>query len=67
MHFIRADIYEPINRFAFPECSRRRLYIHGGIEIALGLGLSARTTRQISTLGLTCYLLYAGINAIRNR
>ena len=42
-----------------------RVYIHGGIETALGL--SARQTRPLAIVGTIGYVAYLAGNAARNR
>ena len=44
-----------------------RVYIHGGIETGLGLGLSARQTRPLAIVGTIGYVAYLAGNAARNR
>ena len=45
----------------------QHVYIDGGIETAVGLGLAARQTRKLAIIGLIGYLAYLAGNAVRNR
>ena len=66
-HFVRPELFEPVVKQAFPQDTRQHLYVNGGIETALGLGLVARPTRRIATVGLLGYVVYLVGNAIRAR
>ncbi|WP_099023134.1 hypothetical protein [Mycolicibacterium palauense] len=65
-HFVKPGIYEPLTTAAFPTRTRQYVYINGGIETALGLGLLSRRTRRFSLVGILGYLGYLGANAARN-
>jgi hypothetical protein len=52
---------------AFPRNTRQRVYIHGGIETALGLGQSSTKTRPLAVVGTIGYVAYLAGNAARNR
>ena len=66
-HFTSPQMFEPITKAAFPRNTRQHLYTNGGIETALGLGLSARQSRPLAVVGLIGYLAYLAGNVVRNR
>ncbi|MFG1933182.1 hypothetical protein ACGFK1_21435 [Mycobacterium sp. NPDC048908] len=66
-HFTSPQLFDGITRSAFPRNTRQRVYIHGGVETALGLGLSSARTRRLATAGTIGYLAYLAGNAARNR
>jgi uncharacterized membrane protein len=66
-HFTSPQLFDSITRQAFPRNSRQHLYINGGIETALGLGLSARKTRPLAVVGSIGYLAYLAGNVARSR
>jgi uncharacterized membrane protein len=66
-HFTSPQLFDGITKTAFPRNTRQRVYIHGGVETALGLGLSARQTRPLAAVGTIGYLAYLAGNAARNR
>lgn len=66
-HFTSPQLFESITEPAFPRGTRQHIYTNGGIETALGLGLSARRTRPVAIVGLIGYLAYLAGNAVRNR
>ena len=66
-HFVAPQLYEGLTKSAFPTDTRQHVYIDGGIETAVGLGLAVRKTRKIAVLGLLAYLVYMGVNVARNR
>ena len=66
-HFTSPSLFDGITKQAFPRNSRQHLYINGGIETALGLGLSARQTRRLAVVGTIGYLAYLAGNVARNR
>ncbi|WP_102141198.1 hypothetical protein [Mycobacterium hubeiense] len=66
-HFTSPQMFEPITKPAFPRRTRQHIYTNGGIETALGLGLSARRTRPLAVVGTIGYLAYLAGNAARNR
>ena len=59
--------FDGITKVAFPRNTRQHLYINGGIETALGLGLSSAKTRQLAIVGTLGYVAYLARNAARNR
>lgn len=65
-HFISPQRFEPITKSAFPRDTRRHLYINGGIETVIGLGLANRSTRGLAAVGSIGYLAYLAGNAVRN-
>jgi uncharacterized membrane protein len=66
-HFIRPQAFEPLTKSAFPQNTRQHVYIDGGIETALGLGLAVQSTRRLAVVGLLGYLAYLAGNVVRNR
>jgi uncharacterized membrane protein len=66
-HFTSPQLFEPITKSAFPRDTRKHVYTNGGIETALGLGVSSRTTRPLAIVGLIGYIAYLAGNALRNR
>ena len=66
-HFTSPQLFDGITKQAFPRSSRQHLYVNGGIETALGLGLSSRKTRPLASVGTIGYLAYLAGNAARNR
>ncbi len=66
-HFTSPQLFDGITKQAFPRNSRQHLYINGGIETALGLGLSARQTRPLAIVGTIGYVAYLAGNVARNR
>jgi uncharacterized membrane protein len=66
-HFVKPELYESVTVSAFPRNTRQFVYINGGIETAIGLGLAGRKTRKPAALGTLGYLAYLGANAARNR
>jgi uncharacterized membrane protein len=66
-HFARPQLFDGITQQAFPRNSRRHLYINGGIETALGLGLTSPKTRPLAVVGTVGYLAYLAGNVVRNR
>lgn len=66
-HFVRPDLFEPITQQAFPRNTQQNIYVNGGIETALGLGLAVPKTRKLALLGTVGYLAYLAGNVARNR
>ncbi|WP_101950511.1 hypothetical protein [Mycobacterium sp. 3519A] len=66
-HFTSPQLFDGITRSAFPRNTRQRVYLHGGVETALGLGLSSAKTRPLAAVGTLGYLAYLAGNAVRNR
>ncbi|GAA1695580.1 membrane protein [Mycolicibacterium murale] len=66
-HFVKPELFESITAPAFPDNTRRAIYINGGIETAIGLGLLSGKTRKAALYGGLGYVAYLGINGARNR
>lgn len=66
-HFAKPQLFESVTVRAFPRNTRRFIYINGGIETALGLGLAVPKTRKLAVLGTVGYLAYVAGNVARNR
>ncbi len=66
-HFVRPELFDDITQQAFPRETRKHVYIDGGIETAIGLGLVSRKTRKLAVLGLLGYGAYLAGNVVRNR
>jgi uncharacterized membrane protein len=66
-HFTSPQLFDGITKSAFSRNTRQHVYIHGGVETALGLGLSSRKTRPLAVVGTIGYLAYLAGNAARNR
>ena len=66
-HFVRPELFDDITTQAFPRETRKHVYIDGGIETALGLGLISRKTRRVAIIGLIGYGAYLAGNVVRNR
>ena len=45
-HFVNPELFDGLTGQAFPRDTRKHVYIDGGIETAIGLGLISRKTRQ---------------------
>jgi uncharacterized membrane protein len=66
-HFVAPQLFQGLTESAFPDNTRQHVYIDGGIETALGLGLAAQHTRKLAVIGLVGYLIYLVGNVIRNQ
>ncbi len=66
-HFVKPEAFEDITGQAFPRDTRTHVYIDGGIETAIGLGLSSPKTRKLAVVGLIGYGAYLAGNVVRNR
>jgi uncharacterized membrane protein len=66
-HFARPQLFESITAPAFPRSTRQNIYINGGIETALGLGLAVPKTRRLAVVGALGYVAYLAGNVARNR
>jgi uncharacterized membrane protein len=66
-HFVKPELFESVTVSAFPRNTRQYIYINGGLETAIGLGLAARKTRKLAAVGTLGYLAYLAGNAARNR
>lgn len=66
-HFVKPEAFEEITGQAFPRDTRKHILIDGGIETAIGLGLSSPKTRKLAVAGLIGYGAYLAGNVVRNR
>jgi uncharacterized membrane protein len=66
-HFVSPGLFEDVTGRAFPRDTRTHVYIDGGIETAIGLGLITRKTRRLAIIGLIGYGAYLAGNVARNR
>ena len=66
-HFVKPELFDDITGQAFPRETRKHVYIDGGIETAIGLGLASRKTRKLAVVGLLGYGAYLAGNVVRNR
>lgn len=66
-HFVKPQLFESMTAPAFPTNTRRYIYVNGGIETAIGLGLLRPRTRKLALAGGLGYVLYLGVNGARNR
>jgi uncharacterized membrane protein len=66
-HFARPQLFESITVAAFPRNTRQNIYLNGGIETALGLGLASPKTRKLAAVGAIGYVAYLAGNVARNR
>ncbi|MGE2722838.1 hypothetical protein [Mycolicibacterium celeriflavum] len=66
-HFVKPELFESVTVQAFPRNTRQYIYVNGGIETALGVGLAARKTRKLALVGTLGYLAYLAGNVARNR
>jgi uncharacterized membrane protein len=66
-HFAKPQLFESITKSAFPRDTQKFIYINGGLETAIGLGLAVRPTRKLAVVGLLGYGAYLAVNAVRNR
>jgi uncharacterized membrane protein len=66
-HFVRPQLFDGITQQAFPSDSRKHLFINGGIETALGVGLAVPKTRRLAVVGAIGYVAYLAANVVRNR
>ena len=66
-HFTNPQLFDGLTGQAFPRDTRKHVYIDGGIETAIGLGLISRKTRRVAIIGLIGYGAYLAGNVVRNR
>lgn len=66
-HFVRPEAFEDITGRAFPRDTRKHIFIDGGVETAIGLGLASPKTRRLAVIGLLGYGAYLAGNVVRNR
>jgi uncharacterized membrane protein len=70
LHFVRPELFEPINRQpGFIERTRRHVYINGAIEtgMGIGIGIASGKARTLTRIVSVCYPAYLGLNAVRAR
>jgi uncharacterized membrane protein len=65
-HFVKPELFQSITAPAFPNDTRRFIYINGGLETAIGLGLLSAKTRKLALAGALGYVAYLGAGAARN-
>lgn len=66
-HFVKPQLYDKMTGFAFPNNTRRHVYVDGAIETAIGVGLVAPKTRKFAYAGIAGYLGYLIFGAVRSR
>lgn len=66
-HFVKPALYEKMTAVAFPNNTRRHVYIDGAIETAIGVGLVAPQTRKFALAGIAGYLGYLIFGVVRSR
>ncbi|EHI12382.1 hypothetical protein [Mycolicibacterium thermoresistibile] len=66
-HLAAPTFWEPLVSGVFPDNTRNHVYVNGGIETALGVGLAARRTRKFAVVGLLAYTAYLVATAVRSR
>ena len=66
-HFVKPEVFDGLTQQAFPRETRKHLYIDGGIETAIGIGLALPKTRKLAVIGLLGYGAYLAGNVVRNR
>ncbi len=66
-HFFKPQMYEKLTALAFPNNTRRHVYVDGAIETAIGVGLVAPKTRKFAYAGIAGYLGYLIFGAVRSR
>ena len=68
LHFVRPELFEPVNRqLGFIERTRRHVYINGAIETGMGIGIASGKARTLTRIVSVCFPAYLGFNAIRAR
>ena len=66
-HFAKPQVFEKITAPAFPQNTRRHVYVNGTIETALGVGMVVPQTRKFALAGVGAYLAYLIFGAVRSR
>ncbi len=66
-HFAKPELFEPITAPVFPTNTRQHIYLNGGIETALGVGLAVPRTRKLAMAGALGYIGYLAVSAVRSR
>lgn len=64
-HFAKPQVFEKITAPAFPQNTRRHVYVNGTIETALGVGMVVPQTRKFALAGVAAYLAYLIFGAVR--
>lgn len=67
LHFLRPQLFDPINRLGFPGHTRQFTYVNGAIETAIGILMVSPRTVRLSTFTGACYATYLIGNIIRAR
>ena len=66
-HFAKPQVFEKITAPAFPQNTRRHVYVNGTIETALGVGRVVPQTRKFALAGVAAYVGYLIFGAVRSR
>ena len=66
-HFAKPEVFEKITAPAFPQNTRRHVYVNGTIETALGVGMVVPQTRKFALAGIVAYVGYLIFGAVRSR
>jgi uncharacterized membrane protein len=66
-HFTSPQLFDDLTKQAFPRDTRKHVFVDGGIETAIGLGLISRKTRPLAVIGAIGYGAYLAGNVVRNR
>jgi uncharacterized membrane protein len=64
-HFVKPEVFDAVTGQTFPRDTRKHVYIDGGVETAIGLGLTS--PRALAIIGLIGYGAYLAGNVVRNR
>jgi uncharacterized membrane protein len=66
-HFAKPEVFEKITAPAFPQNTRRHVYVNGTIETAMGVGMVVPQTRKFALAGVIAYVGYLLFGAVRSR
>ena len=66
-HFAVPKPFDQLTVAAFPTDTRRHVYINGGTEAAIGLGLLVPSTRKLAAVAALGYVGYVGANVVKTR
>lgn len=67
-HLVYPTVFEPLNRaLGFRHNTRRRVYIHGLIEMSIGLLSASSRTRRFAVFVGAGYLFYLSSHAVCSR